>query len=50
MSSKDAVAIATRDLGQTFRVLRERTGVLDLSHRADVGIVQGRLAGIEPQP
>jgi len=46
----DAVTIAIRDLGQTFRVIRERTGVLDLSHRADVGIVKVRLAGIEPQP
>ena len=39
-----------RDLGQTIRVIRERAGVLDLSHRADVGIVKARLAGIEPRP
>jgi len=47
---QDAVTIAIRDLGQTFRVIRERAGVLDLSHRADVPIVRARLAGIEPRP
>ena len=46
---QDAVTIAMRDLGQTFRVIRERAGVLDLSHRADVWIVKARLAGIEPR-
>ena len=39
-----------RDLGQTFHVIRERAGVLDLSHRADVAIVKARLAGISPRP
>jgi glucose-1-phosphate thymidylyltransferase len=47
---QDAVTIAMRDLGQTFRVIRSRAGVLDLSHRADVAIVKARLAGIEPRP
>jgi len=47
---QDAVTIAVREFGQTFRVIRERSGVLDLSHRADVPIVQARLAGIEPRP
>jgi hypothetical protein len=39
-----------RDLGQTFCVIRERAGVLDLSRRADVGIVKARPAGIKPRP
>ena len=47
---QDAVTIAMRDLGQPFHVIRARAGVLDLSHRADVGIVKARLAGIEPRP
>jgi glucose-1-phosphate thymidylyltransferase len=47
---QDAVTIAMRDLGQTFHVIRERAGVLDLSHRADVAIVKARLAGVEPRP
>lgn len=47
---QDAVTIAMRDLGQTFRVIRERAGVLDLSHRADVATVTARLAGVEPRP
>jgi UDP-N-acetylglucosamine diphosphorylase / glucose-1-phosphate thymidylyltransferase / UDP-N-acetylgalactosamine diphosphorylase / glucosamine-1-phosphate N-acetyltransferase / galactosamine-1-phosphate N-acetyltransferase len=47
---QDAVTIAMRDLGQTFRVMRARTGVLDLSHRADVATVTTRLARIEPRP
>lgn len=47
---QDAVSIAMRDLGQTFRVIRERAGVLDLSHRADIECVKTRLAGIEPRP
>jgi hypothetical protein len=32
------------------RLIRERIGVLDLSHRADVGIVKARLAAIEARP
>jgi len=47
---QDAVTIAMRDLGQTFRVIREHTGVLDLSHRVDVPIVRARLAAIDPRP
>lgn len=45
----DAVSIGMRVLGTTFRVLRERAGVLDLSHRADIGIVTQRLAGVVPR-
>ena len=47
---QDAVTIAMRDFGQTFRVIRERAGVLDLSCRADVAVVKARLAGIDPRP
>ena len=47
---QDAVTIAMREVGQSFRVIRERTGVLDLSHRADIEAVTARLAGIEPRP
>lgn len=47
---QDAVSIAMRDLGMTFRVVRERAGVLDLSHRSDIGVVKQRLAGVEPRP
>lgn len=47
---QDAVAIAMRDLGLTFRVVRERAGVLDLSRRADIDSVKRRLSGIEPRP
>jgi glucose-1-phosphate thymidylyltransferase len=47
---QEAVTIAIRDLGQIFRVIRARAGVLDLSRRADVATVKARLAGIEPRP
>jgi glucose-1-phosphate thymidylyltransferase len=47
---QDAVTIAMRDLGQTFHVICQRAGVLDLSHRADVAGVKARLAGIDPRP
>ncbi len=46
---QDAVALAIRDLGVTFTVVRVRDGVLDLSHRGDVATVERRLAGIEPR-
>lgn len=46
---QDAVNIAMRDRGETFRVVRARAGVLDLSHRADVATVRARLAGVTPR-
>jgi dTDP-glucose pyrophosphorylase len=47
---QDAVTLAMHELGERFRVLPMRAGVLDLSSRADVAGVAARLAGIEPQP
>ena len=47
---QDAVGIAMREMGQVFRVVRARSGVLDLSQRADVAAVRARLAGITPKP
>ncbi|HEU4721830.1 MAG TPA: nucleotidyltransferase family protein [Gemmatimonadaceae bacterium] len=47
---QDAVNLAIREMGERFRVLPMRAGVLDLSSRADVGFVAARLAGIEPRP
>ena len=47
---QDAVTIAMRDLGERFRVLPMRAGVLDLSSRADVAFVASRIATIEPSP
>ena len=47
---QDAVTIAMHDLGERFRVIPMRAGVLDLSSRADVGLVSARLAGVEPRP
>jgi glucose-1-phosphate thymidylyltransferase len=47
---QDAVTIAIHELGEHFRVLRMRAGVLDLSSRADVGFVAARLKGMEPHP
>ncbi len=46
----DAVTIAMRDLGERFRVLRMRAGVLDLSRRSDVAAVGARLSRITPRP
>jgi len=43
----DAVAFAMRELGETFRVLPVRDGVLDLSMRADIPEVARRLARVE---
>jgi glucose-1-phosphate thymidylyltransferase len=45
----DAVMIAIRELGERFRVLPMRSGVLDLSTRADVAFVASRLANITPR-
>ncbi|MBI1808970.1 MAG: nucleotidyltransferase family protein [Gemmatimonadetes bacterium] len=47
---QDAVAIAMRELGATFHVVRRREGVLDLSSRGDVAQVAARLAGVEARP
>ena len=47
---QDAVAIAMRDRGARFRVVRATGAVLDLSRRADVAGVARRLAGTEPRP
>jgi glucose-1-phosphate thymidylyltransferase len=47
---QDAVTIAMRDLGERFRVVRMRAGVLDMSSRADVAFVASQLEGIEPRP
>jgi len=47
---QEAVTIAMRDLGERFRVLPMRAGVLDLSSRGDIALVASRLAGVVPQP
>ena len=47
---QDAVNIAIRELGERFRVIPMRAGVLDLSSRADVALVAARLAGVVPRP
>jgi glucose-1-phosphate thymidylyltransferase len=46
----DAVMFAIRELGERFRVLEMRAGVLDLSSRADVAFVASRLAHVVPRP
>ncbi len=43
----DAVRIAIDEMGEQFDVIRVRTGVLDLSTRADVAAVAARLAAVE---
>jgi glucose-1-phosphate thymidylyltransferase len=47
---QSAVMIAIHELGDRFRVLPMRAGVLDLSSRGDVALVAQRLAGIVPHP
>lgn len=42
----DAVVYAMRQLGERFRVLPVRAGVLDLSTRADIASVAARLQGV----
>jgi hypothetical protein len=44
------VTLAIREMGERFRVIPMRAGVLDLSSRADVAFVAAQLAGIEPRP
>ena len=46
----DAVMIAMRELGEGFRAIPMRAGILDLSSRGDVAFVASRLAGIDPSP
>lgn len=46
----DAVTIAMCEPGERFRVVRARSGVRDLSTRADVATVMARLAGVEARP
>jgi glucose-1-phosphate thymidylyltransferase len=45
-----AVMIAVRELGEVFRVVRAREGVLDLSRRADVATIAGFLRGVPVAP
>jgi dTDP-glucose pyrophosphorylase len=47
---QQAVTISIRELGERYRVLRMRAGVLDLSKRVDVALVASRLAGVEARP
>jgi glucose-1-phosphate thymidylyltransferase len=47
---QDAVTIAMHELGERFRVVRMRAGVLDMSSRADVAFVASQLASIDPRP
>jgi hypothetical protein len=44
------VTVAMRDLGLRFRAVRSRAGVLDLSTRADIGVVADRLKGVAANP
>ena len=46
----DAVRYAMERLGERFRVVEIREGVLDLSTRSDVAAVAERLRGVEPRP
>jgi glucose-1-phosphate thymidylyltransferase len=45
----DAVQHARDELGVSFRVLRFRAGVLDLSSRGDIAAVADRLRNVEPR-
>ena len=47
---QDAVMIAARELGVTFRVVKAHAGVLDLSRRADVATIGDHLRGIVVAP
>jgi glucose-1-phosphate thymidylyltransferase len=47
---QSAVMIAIHQLGERFRVLPMRAGVLDLSSRGVVALVAARLAGVVPRP
>ena len=43
----DAVQYAVRRLGEHFRVVHFRAGVLDLSNRSDIAAVARNLRGVE---
>ena len=45
-----AVRFAVRSMGVRFQVVKFATGVLDLSHRADIPAVARRLAAVEARP
>jgi glucose-1-phosphate thymidylyltransferase len=47
---QSAVTIAMTELGERFRAVRSREGVLDLSSRADIAAVAARLANAQPRP
>lgn len=47
---QDAVMIATRELGEAFRVVQVHAGVLDLSRRADVTTIGGHLRDVVVSP
>ncbi|HVT41289.1 MAG TPA: nucleotidyltransferase family protein [Gemmatimonadaceae bacterium] len=47
---QSAVTIAMRDLHERFRVITVRSGVLDLSFRADIAMVEERLGTIRVHP
>jgi glucose-1-phosphate thymidylyltransferase len=47
---QDAVMIASRELGEVFRVVKTHAGVLDLSRRADVATIDDHLRGIVVLP
>lgn len=47
---QDAVMIAVRELGESFRVVHAHAGVLDLSRRADVATIGDHLRGIVVAP
>jgi glucose-1-phosphate thymidylyltransferase len=45
-----AVTIAIAEMGERFRAVRSREGVLDLSSRTDIAAVAERLAKVEARP
>lgn len=47
---QDAVQYCVDRLGERFRVIPVEEGVLDLSSRADIPAVAGRLRGLDPNP
>ena len=47
---QSAVALAMRNMGERFEVVTARSGVLDLSSRADVAFVVRALESVEPRP
>jgi glucose-1-phosphate thymidylyltransferase len=47
---QSAVTIAITEMGERFRAVLSREGVLDLSSRADIAAVAERLANVEARP